>query len=115
MKTVTLDTWTCVKDGVITIGEVKEVVKTYYTAKDSDGIGYDGFYYSTSSTKNDYINNKNKTDRIDNLDELRREGYVHLNSNPKTGDTIYMAVTVMGLSAASLAAVYYISKKRAVR
>lgn len=131
MKTVTLDTWTCVKDGVITIGEVKEVVKTYYTAKDSDGIGYDGFYYSTSSTKNDYINNKNKTDRIDNLDELRKEGYVHLNvwidnakaktdsnsssSNPKTGDTIYMAVTVMGLSAASLAAVYYISKKRAVR
>lgn len=131
MKTVTLDTWTCVKDGVITIGEVKEVVKTYYTAKDSDGIGYDGFYYSTSSTKNDYINDKNKTDRIDNLDELRKEGYVHLNvwidnakaktdsnsssSNPKTGDTIYMAVTVMGLSAASLAAVYYISKKRAVR
>lgn len=131
MKTVTLDTWTCVKDGVITLDEVKDVVKTYYTAKDSDGISYDGFYYSTSTTKNDYINDKNKTERINNLDELRKEGYVHLNvwidnakaktdsnsssSNPKTGDTIYMAVTVMGLSAASLAAVYYISKKRAVR
>lgn len=131
LKTVTLDTWTCVKDGVVTLDELKEVVKTYYTAKTSDGIGYDGIYYSTSSTKNDYVNDENQAKRIDNLDELRSEGYVHLNvwidnakaksdsssssSNPKTGDTIYMAVTVMGLSAASLAAVYYISKKRAVR
>lgn len=132
MKTVTLDTWTCVKDGVVTLDEIKEVVKTYYTAKTSDGIAYDGIYYSTSSTKTDYVNDQNKTDRINNLDELRRDGYVHLNvwvdnvkaksdsnsntsSNPKTGDTIYMAVTVMGLSAASLAAAYYISKKRAVR
>ena len=111
--------------------EVKDVVKTYYTAKTSDGIEYDGFYYSTSTTKNDYINDKKVPGPINNLDELRKEGYVHLNiwidnakaktdssstsSNPKTGDTIYMAVTVMGLSAASLAAVYYISKKRAVR
>lgn len=133
LKTVTLDTWTCVKDGVVTLDELKEVIKTYYTAKTSDGIGYDGIYYSTSSTKTDYVNDKNQTQKIDTLDELRKEGYVHLNvwidnakaksdsssssssSNPKTGDTIYMAVTVMGLSAASLAAVYYISKKRAVR
>lgn len=28
IKTVTLDTWTCVKDGVITLDEVKDVVKT---------------------------------------------------------------------------------------
>lgn len=131
LKTVTLDTWSCVKDGVISMEEVKDVVKTYYTAKTSDGIEYDGFYYSTSTTKNDYINDKKVPGPINNLDELRKEGYVHLNiwidnakaktdssstsSNPKTGDTIYMAVTVMGLSAASLAAVYYISKKRAVR
>lgn len=133
MKTVTLDTWTCVKDGVVTLDELKDVVKTYYTAKNSDGIGYDGVYWSTSSTKTDYIKDQNHTDRIEELDDLRSEGYVHLNvwidnakaksdsssssssSNPKTGDTIYMAVTVMGLSAASLAAVYYISKKRAVR
>lgn len=133
MKTVTLDTWTCVKDGVVTLGELKDVIKTYYTAKDSDGIGYDGIYWSTSSTKTDYIKDENQTDRIEDLDDLRSKGYVHLNvwignakaksdsnsnsssSNPKTGDTIYMAVTVMGLSAASLAAVYYISKKRAVR
>ena len=32
--------------------------------------------------------------------------------NPKTGDTILMAVTVMGQSASALAAVYFISKKK---
>lgn len=130
LKSVTLDTWSCVKDGVVTLDEVKEVVKTYYTAKTSDGIGYDGFYYSTSTTKNDYINNENKTTRINNLDYLRTQGYVHLNvwidnyvaksssssnadsSNPKTGDSIYTAVAVMGLSVTALAAVYFINKKR---
>lgn len=130
IKTVTLDTWTCVKDGVITLDEVKEVVKTYYTAKTSDGIGYDGFFYSTSTTKTDYIKDENKTERINNLDDLRTQGYVHLNvwidnyvaksssssnadsSNPKTGDSIYTAVAVMGLSVTALAAVYFINKKR---
>lgn len=130
LKSVTLDTWSCVKDGVVTLDEVKEVVKTYYTAKTSDGIGYDGFYYSTSTTKNDYINNENETTRINNLDYLRTQGYVHLNvwidnyvaksssssnadsSNPKTGDSIYTAVAVMGLSVTALAAVYFINKKR---
>ena len=34
-------------------------------------------------------------------------------SNPKTGDAVYMVVTVMGLSAAAMAAAYYVSKKRA--
>lgn len=32
--------------------------------------------------------------------------------NPKTGDSILMAVTVLGLSASALAAVYFISKKK---
>lgn len=130
IKTVTLDTWTCVKDGVITLDEVKDVVKTYYTAKTSDGIGYDGFYYSTSTTKTDYIKDENKTERINNLNDLRTQGYVHLNvwidnyvaksssssnadsTNPKTGDSIYTAVAVMGLSVTALAAVYFINKKR---
>lgn len=130
IKTVTLDSWTCVKDGVINLEELKEVVKTYYTAKTSDGIGYDGIYYSTSTTKNDYVNDTNHTEEITNLDTLRTQGYVHLNvwinnyvaksssssnadsSNPKTGDSIYTAVAVMGLSVTALAAVYFINKKR---
>lgn len=133
IKTVNLTSgnWNCVKDDVITLDEVKDVVKSFYTAKNSDGIGYDGIYYSTSTTKTDYVLDKNSYTKISNLDELRKEGYVHLNvwidnykaktssdadpSNPKTGDTIIMTVTVMGLSTAALAAVYYISKKRAVR
>lgn len=130
IKTVTLDTWTCVKDGVITLDEVKDVVKTYYTSKDSDGIGYDGIYYSTSSTKTDYVNDENKTSRINNLDELRSEGYVHLNvwidnykakttsnadpSNPKTGDTFSATMTVMTISASALVLVYLFNKKRAI-
>ena len=36
-------------------------------------------------------------------------------SNPKTGDAIYMAVTVMALSGTALAAAYIFSKKRAVK
>lgn len=131
IKTVTLDTWTCVKDGVVTLDELKEVVKTYYTSKDSDGIGYDGIYYSTSSTKTDYVNDENKTERINNLNDLRSEGYVHLNvwidnykaktssnadpSNPKTGDSIFMTMTVMTISASALALVYFFNKKRAIR
>lgn len=130
IKTVTLDTWTCVKDGVITLDELKEVVKTYYTSKDSDGIGYDGIYYSTSSTKTDYVNDENKTSRINNLDELRSEGYVHLNvwidnykakttsnadpSNPKTGDTFTTTMTIMTISASALVLVYFFNKKRAI-
>lgn len=33
-------------------------------------------------------------------------------TNPKTGDSIYTAVAVMGLSVTALAAVYFINKKR---
>ena len=70
-----------------------------------------------------------KTDSIDGIDVKRANGTVTINvmvtnavakngaaadkSNPKTGDSIYTAMTVMGISAASLAAVmYFYSKKR---
>ena len=118
------------KDGVVTLGEVKDVVKKYYSAKNDDGIIYDGLYFATGSWVGQFVKDE-KVDRIEDIDDLRKEGYVHINvmvnnakaktnsnadsSNPKTGDDIYMTVTVMGLSAAALCAVYYISKKRAVR
>ncbi len=35
-------------------------------------------------------------------------------SNPKTGDTIMMAVTILGLSASALAVLYFLNKKKAV-
>lgn len=119
------------KDGKVTLAEVKDVVFDYYTAKDSNGITFDGLYMATGN----WVDKFNKNDKFDTVDtsDLKEQNNVFVNvmitnakaksssssssssSNPKTGDTIYMAVTVMGLSAASLAAVYYISKKRAVR
>ena len=134
IKSVDISKWGCLDDGVINMAEIESVVKTYYTGKNSDGIKFDnGFYLSNSGTLTNYVQGTNYIVRLENVNELRTQGYVHLNvwidnykaksssssnadsSNPKTGDTIFMAVTVMGLSAASLAAVYYISKKRAVR
>ncbi len=41
-------------------------------------------------------------------------GSTNKSDNPKTGDTILMAVTVMGLSATALAAAYVFMKKRAI-
>ena len=121
---------TIAKDGVVTMGEVQDVVKKYYSAKNDDGIKYDGMYMATGSWVGEFVRD-DKIDRIDNIDELKKDGYVHINvmvnnakaksssnadsSNPKTGDDIYMTVTVMGLSAAALCAVYFVSKKRAVR
>lgn len=118
------------EDGVVTLGEVKNVVKKYYSAKNDDGIIYDGLYFATGSWVGQFVKDE-KVDRIDNINELKKDGYVHINvmvnnakaktnsnadsSNPKTGDDIYMTVTVMGLSAAALCAVYFVSKKRAVR
>lgn len=118
------------KDGKVTLAEVKDVVFDYYTAKDSNGIVVDGLYMATGN----WVDKFNKNDQRGTVDvsDLKEQNNVFINvmitnakaksdsssstsSNPKTGDTIYMAVTVMGLSAASLAAVYYISKKRAVR
>ena len=66
------------------------------------------------------------------LDRMRSEGYVHLNvmltnakakssssnadsSNPKTGDTIFVPVMVMGVTATALAAAYVFGKKRFAR
>ncbi len=87
-------------------------------------------YMATGSWVGEFVRD-DKIDRIDKIDELKKYGYVHINlmennakaksssnadsSNPKTGDDIYMTVTVMGLYAAALCAVYFVSKKRAFR
>lgn len=126
IKDIKLDTWSCVKDGVLSLREMSDVVKTYYSAKNSDGITIKGFYL----TKDDMVAVKNDSTSINNLEDMRRKGEVHLyitidnyttksssssnadSSNPKTGDSIYTAVAVMGLSVTALAAVYFINKKR---
>ena len=118
-------------DGVVSLSEVKSVVQNYYTSKDSNGITYDGLYMATGDWV-DKFNRNDKEDTFSNIGDLKEQDNVFINvmitnvkektssssgstadsSNPKTGDGIYTTVAVFGLSVASLAAVYYIGKKR---
>ena len=118
-------------DGTVSLSEVKSVVQNYYTSKDSNGITYDGLYMATGDWV-DKFNRNDKEDTFSNIGDLKEQNNVFINvmitnvkektssssgstadsSNPKTGDGIYTTVAVFGLSVASLAAVYYISKKR---
>ncbi len=123
-------------DGAISIaanGDVRNLLKSYYTATNSDGIEYDGLYLLQGNHPKNWATDSNKVTTVTGLDEARaKEEVVYFvvldnakakssssstadPSNPKTGDSVYMAMTILGLSAASLAAVYYISKKRSVR
>ena len=106
----------------------------YYTAKDSsNAITIDGLYVSTD-TKGAFPSNyyaDNKTTSKDNINDLLEDGYVHISvmlknakakssstadsSNPKTGDTIFVPVMVMGVTATALAAAYVFGKKRFAR
>lgn len=117
-------------DGLVTLAEVKTVVKNYYTAKDSDGISYDGLYLAQGNWVADYVADTKKYDSID-AGEMRQTGTVYINvmisnakakstatadtSNPKTGDTIFVPVMVMGVTATALAAAYVFGKKRIAR
>lgn len=118
-------------DGVVDVNnDVKTVIKQYFTAKDSDGIKYDGLYVSTGNWVGDFLTDT-KDEYVDNIKELKEDGYVHLNlmitnaklkttstadsTNPKTGDSIFMTVTVMTLSASALALFFFLNKKRAVK
>ena len=117
-------------DSRVSLDEVKKIVKEYFVAKDSDGIIYDGLYMKEGNWKDKWANDEDKHTVIENVNAMRNDGDVTFivvidnakaksnngdPSNPKTGDDIYMTVTVMGLSAAALCAVYFVSKKRAVR
>lgn len=117
-------------DGTVTLSEVKNVVKNYYTAKDSDGISYDGLYIAEGNWVADYVADTAKYDSID-AGTMRQSGTVYINvmignakakssstadaSNPKTGDTIFVPMMVMGLTGTALAAAYVFGKKRIAR
>lgn len=117
-------------DGLVTLPEVKNVVKNYYTAKDSDGISYDGLYLARGNWVANYVADTEKYDSI-KAGEMQQTGTVYINvmignakakssstadsSNPKTGDTIFVPVMVLGLTASALAAAYVIGKKRIAR
>ena len=121
---------TLATDGVVSMSEVKNLIPTYYSAKNSDGIGYDGLYLAKGNWVKDYVTDSNKVDKLKDVDVRTGEEYVHINvmitnakakssstadsSNPKTGDAIFMTITVMGLSAAALTGMYFYDKKRKV-
>ena len=113
---------------------LKYLKNNYYTAKDtSEAITIDGLYTNTNTNGafpgNYYADNK--VSRLDNIKDKLEDGYVHISvmlknakakssstadsSNPKTGDTIFVPVMVMGLTASALAAAYVIGKKRFAR
>lgn len=113
---------------------LKYLKNNYYTAKDSsNAVTIDGLYVSTD-TKGAFPSNyyaDNKTTSKDNINDLLEDGYVHISvmlknakakssstadsSNPKTGDTIFVPVMVMGVTATALAAAYVFGKKRFAR
>ena len=131
------------EDGTLDLNnDVTNFLKGYYTAKTSDGITYDGMYVADGYFGVKYLADQkyvvlgNDADETGNttLDRMRSEGYVHLNvmltnakaksssssstadsSNPKTGDTIFVPVMVMGVTATALAAAYVFGKKRFAR
>ena len=113
---------------------LKYLKNNYYTAKDtSEAITIDGLYTNTNTNGafpgNYYADNK--VSRLDNIKDKLEDGYVHISvmlknskakssstadsSNPKTGDTIFVPVMVMGLTASALAAAYVFGKKRFAR
>ena len=131
-KSVKLNDYTIISDDVINLDEVLTVVDDYYKASNTNkGLQLDGLYVAKGNFVSNWATDSGKSSSISGLKSMRYDSVVGINvmvtnavvksssnadtSNPKTGDDIYMTVTVMGLSAAALCAVYYISKKRAVR
>ena len=120
-------------DGVVTLDEVKTVVKNYYTAKTSDGIKYDGMYLAKGNWVGNFVNDTQKYTTIEDTNEMRKESEVHINvmitnanakstttekadkTNPKTGDMIFIPVIFMVVSGAAIAGVYFYNKKRSAR
>lgn len=119
---------TLATDGVVSMSEVKNLIPDYYKAKNSNGINYDGLYLAKGNWVKDYVTDANKYEKLNDVDVRTGEEYVHINvmitnataktsstadtSNPKTGDAIFMTITVMGLSAAALTGLFFYDKKR---
>lgn len=119
-------------DGTVSMSEVREIVKKYYTAKDSDGIGYDGLYLAEGDWAGNFVKDSGKYNSID-VSQKRQEHDVNIivmitnanaksttnekpdKTNPKTGDMIFIPVIFMVVSGAAIAGVYFYNKKRNAR
>ncbi|MBR1971830.1 MAG: hypothetical protein IKA16_00165 [Oscillospiraceae bacterium] len=117
-------------DNTVSLSETLTIVDDYYYATDSNkGIILDGLYMGKGNWALNFVTDSGKYDTFINLDQARQENYVFINvmatnvtargtytadsSNPKTGDTIFAPIFVLGLSASALAVMFYLNKKRA--
>ena len=128
-KRVLLNNYTIVNDHTLSKAEILTVVDDYYKASNANnGIIWKGAYRETTNiTALDFVAGRDET-TITGLDVDRSLNTVIIkarvtgvaatssatadSSNPKTGDSIFTAMTVMGLSAASLAAVMFVYNKK---
>ena len=118
-------------DGTVTMDEVKALVMNHYKAKDSYGISFDGLYLAEGTWVTNYVTDTEKYDKFIDVDQFRQYRTVYINvmidnavakstssstadtSNPKTGDSIYAPIAVLGVSATALAAaMFFYNKKR---
>ena len=118
-------------DGTVTMDEVKALVMNHYKAKDSYGISFDGLYLAEGTWVTNYVTDTQKYDKFIDVDTFRQYRTVYINvmidnatakssssgtaetSNPKTGDSIYAPIAVLGVSATALAAaMFFYNKKR---
>ncbi len=109
------------KDNKITLKEAKEVVKKYVSAKSGYSLKYEGLFDEESWW---WYTRDPETDGEDSV-IVNRDGndYVYImvknvknttnadKTNPKTGDTIGLAFSIMGMSGA-MASALFLNKKR---
>lgn len=116
-------------DGKVTLAEVKSLVLNYYTANTSAGITFDGLYLAKGNWVSNYVYDQ-KYDEFNDINTLRQIDTVYINvmidnctakttststadsSNPKTGDSIFMPVAVLGISASALATAFFFANKK---
>ncbi len=113
-----------VEDNRISLSDAKAVAKKYVSAKSGYSLEFDGlfdeeawwWYCRDEETdgKKSVIVNQDGDDYVYIMVKNVKSSSNADTSNPKTGDTIFMAVTVMALSASALAAAYVFNKKRAI-
>lgn len=111
------------KDNKITLAEAKKVASKYVTAKSGYTLSYELFseeswwWYTRDEETNgsdSVIVNRDGDDYVYVMVKNVKKAVAD-DTNPKTGDNIMMAFSVMTMSAASLAAVFFLNKKRLVK
>lgn len=111
------------KGETVTYNSVLTQVKKYYSGSDMtmtmyDGEGWEDYKDGKSNTSTKGVNVKSDGTttkiyvRLKNSSSSGSDSSTADSTNPKTGDEIFMAVTVLAVSASALALCFYMNKKR---